>query len=90
MDVAKQAQLIALNVRDDKNKLESQIRHTGDSSTINMTELGNKLLFIEEKMQIEEQERNELRQKLAAQEETNRALNGILKSFKVQGDTELG
>jgi len=53
-------------------------------------ELATKLNFMEDKIQADEQERSELRRKLQAQEETNRALSGLLQNLKLQGDSELG
>lgn len=57
--------MVANNLRDDKNKLETAIKYTGDASSLNMNELNNKILFLEEKQQIDESERAELRNKLS-------------------------
>jgi len=77
-------------LREDRGKLENQIRHSGDSQLMGVQELATKFNFMEDKIQADEQERSELRRKLQAQEETNRALSGLLQNLKLQGDSELG
>lgn len=63
-DVRRKNAVLETVLREDRNKLESQIRHSGDSSLIGVQELSTKLSFMEEKMQADETERTELRKKL--------------------------
>lgn len=76
--------------RQDRGKVEQQLRQAGDNHNFSFQDFQAKLQAVEDGQRRDEGERAEWRKKALVQEETNRAMQGVLQSLKLQGDSELG
>ena len=72
-----------------RNKLESNLKYSEETSSVQANEVLNRLNALESRVQASEKARNELREKLATSELNQKEMLSFLQGVQTQGNTEL-
>jgi flagellar motility protein MotE (MotC chaperone) len=82
----RKAQSLVDQERDARSKLETNFKYTNDQQHYNLTEVLQKINFLEDSIKREEKTKLEMRDRLRVADENNRELMNFIKSIQTQSD----